>query len=162
MDFSLRPVRGDECAAILEVYRRCEDFLALGPQAHASAEMVRQDLELSRHEGGQFCGIYAPGGEMIGVVDYVLQGFEGNPQHAFLSLLMIARGQRRHGLGRAVVATVEGEIRQRPEVTAILSAAQVNNPAAIHFWQREGYAIVSQPELQADGTTTVRLYKALG
>ena len=40
--FSLLPIDGQNPYAIervLDVYRQCEDFLALGPQSHASREM---------------------------------------------------------------------------------------------------------------------------
>ncbi len=35
-EFTLRPVDEGDLAALMEVYRQCEDFLALGPQAMAS------------------------------------------------------------------------------------------------------------------------------
>ena len=57
---------GEQQRKHLEVYRRCEDFLALGPEPKASLEMVLADLEISRQEGGCFCGIYGPTGNMLG------------------------------------------------------------------------------------------------
>ena len=42
--FSLRPVTPTDLDAVLEVYRLCEDFLALGPVATASMEMLQKDL----------------------------------------------------------------------------------------------------------------------
>ncbi len=90
--FHIRPITADELDAVLEVYRQCEDFLALGPVPVASTAMVLQDIEISRREGGIFCGIYdAANGKMIGVVDYVPHGFEGDPHLAHLSLLMMLR-----------------------------------------------------------------------
>jgi ribosomal protein S18 acetylase RimI-like enzyme len=159
--FIVRPLTSTDLQAVLEVYRQCEDFLTLGPVAHASMEMVAQDIDHSRGDGGVFCGIFDRAGQMIGIVDYIPHSFEGNPQHAFLSLLMIAQPYRRSGLGSEVVRMVEQAVMQNPQVTAILSAVQVNNPAAIRFWRHQGYAIVSEPELQPDGTTTVRLRKEL-
>jgi hypothetical protein len=81
--FEIRPITQDDLAAVLDVYRQCEDFLALGPVPIASMEMVLSDVEHSQREGGVFCGIYAAGGEMMGIVDYVPSNFEGNPQAAF-------------------------------------------------------------------------------
>ena len=72
---------------------------------------------------------------------------------------MIAAPYRNQGIGEAVVALVEDEIRGDPQITAILAGVQVNNPHAIRFWQRNGYRIVSGPELHADGTTAFRLRK---
>jgi ribosomal protein S18 acetylase RimI-like enzyme len=155
----IRPVSQDDLDAVLEVYQQCEDFLALGPIATASMEMVLQDTEISRREGGIFCGIYTPGGKMTGVVDYVPNNYRGNPQTAFLSLLMIAAPFRNQGIGRAVVDAVENEIRQDAQVTTILSGVQVNNPQAVQFWLRNGYRIVSEPKLYPDQTTAVDLQK---
>lgn len=122
--------------------------------------MVRQDLALSTAEGGVFCGIYAAG-QPIGVVGFIPRGAGGRPEHAFLSLLMIAAPHRRQGIGREVVALIEDEIERDPGITTILSAVQRNNPAAICFWRRSGYRIASGPALQADGTITYLLRKDL-
>jgi ribosomal protein S18 acetylase RimI-like enzyme len=160
--FHIRPITPDALDAVLAVYRQCEDFLALGPAPVASLEMVLQDLEISRCEGGVFCGIYdATAGQMLGVVDYVLRNFEGNPHHAFLSLLMIAAPYRGRGVGQAVVTMVEREIRKDAQVTAILAGVQVNNPQAVRFWQKHGYRIVSGPTLMPDQTTVFGLRKDL-
>lgn len=160
-ELTIRPVAPDEYVAVLDVYRQCEDFLALGPVATASMSMVRADLEHSQNEGGLFCGIFEPDGRMIGVVDYVPGGYQGDPQAAFLSLLMIAAPFRSRGIGQAVVAALEHEIMQDARVNVILSGVQVNNPGAIRFWQRNGYRIVSAPRLHPDQTTAVDLRKDL-
>ena len=155
----ITPVMQDNLAAVLQVYQQCEDFLALGPVATASMEMVLKDIELSKNEGGTFCGIYTADGKMIGVVDYVPRNYQGEPQAAFLSLLMIALPYRNQGVGKAVVDAVENEIRKDAQVTVILSGVQVNNPKAMRFWQRNGYRIVSEPKLHPDQTTAVDLRK---
>jgi ribosomal protein S18 acetylase RimI-like enzyme len=156
----IRPVTPTDLDAVLEVYRQCEDFLSLGPVATASMKMVLADLELSNDEGGIFCGIYAATQKMVGIVDYVPNHYQGSPQTAFLSLLMIAAPFRNQGIGEAVVFAIENEIRKDKEVTTILSGVQINNPQAIRFWQRNGYRIVSEPKLHADQTTAVDLRKS--
>jgi ribosomal protein S18 acetylase RimI-like enzyme len=155
--FALRPVdRNDPAvlAALLEVYRQCEDFLALGPQPHASPEMVQADLDLSQKAGGIFCGIYlGPSNELAGVADYIPSGFEGNRQHAFIELLMIGRPFRSHGLGCRVVAELEAIIRKDTQITAIRLGCQVNNPNGIRFWERCGYRIIGPAEHFPDQTS---------
>jgi len=158
-DFSIRPVRPDELDSVLEVYRQCEDFLALGPVAAASMAMVLADLDLSRAEGGVYCGIFSPAGEMLGVFDFILSGYAGDPQAAYLSLLMIAAPHRGQGLGRAVVAAVEEEICRDLRITAICAGVQVNNLPGVRFWQRCGYRVVSGPKLLPDQTTVFDLRK---
>jgi ribosomal protein S18 acetylase RimI-like enzyme len=157
----IRPVTPADLDAVFEVYRQCEDFLALGPVPVASMEMVLQDLEISQRMGGVFCGIFTADGSMAGIVDFVPANFEGDPQAAFLSLLMIAAPFREKGVGQAVVEAVEAEICRNAQIRVILSGVQVNNPRAVQFWQRNGYGIVSGPELMPDQTTVFHLRKDL-
>jgi ribosomal protein S18 acetylase RimI-like enzyme len=158
----IHPIDQDDLAAVLDVYRQCEDFLALGPAPTASLEMVLTDIEVSRRDGGIFCGIYdTASSQMIGIIDFVPRDYHGEPQTAFLELLMIAAPFRSQGVGKAVVAAIEHEIRKDARVSTILSGVQVNNPQAVQFWQRNGYRIVSGPELLPDQTTVYGLRKEL-
>jgi ribosomal protein S18 acetylase RimI-like enzyme len=159
--FEIRPTSQEDLEAILEVYRQCEDFLALGPVSTASMEMVLKDLEISRDEGGIFCGIFAQDGKMIGVIDYVPENYEGDRKRAYLALLMIGAPYRSQGLGQAVVEAFEDEIRKDGRIKTIVSGVQVNNPQAIKFWLRQGYRIVSGPILHPDQTTAYDLRKDL-
>lgn len=162
--YHIRPVQQSETELqrVLAVYQQCEDFLALGPVATASLEMVQADLALSQQAGGTFCAIEdMQSGEMVGVVDFVRAGFEGDPETAFLSLLMIAAPHRNRGLGAAVVRGVEEAIRGDSRVRVIRLGVQVNNPGGIRFWQRMGYTIVSGPEAHADGTVAFQLLKKI-
>ena len=160
-NLEIHPIRPDEVKVVLEVYRQCEDFLALGPVSTASIEMVLKDLEISQNEGGIFCGIYRADGKMIGVLDYVPRNFEGSPHTAYLSLLMIAAPFRKLGIGQTIVETIENEIKKDMVITTIRAGVQVNNPQAIRFWQRNGYQIVSGPKLMPDQTTVFDLRKDL-
>ncbi len=99
---------------------------------------------------------------MIGVLDYVPGGYQGDPSAAFLELLMISAPHRGRGIGHAVVEALEAEIRKDPVVRTALAAVQVNNPQAVKFWQREGYRIVRGPTLMPDQTTAYALRKDLG
>jgi ribosomal protein S18 acetylase RimI-like enzyme len=156
----IRPIAPDELDDVLAVYELCEDFLALGPVTKASMQMVAKDIEVSQNEGSRFCGIYE-NGKMIGVVDYARSGYEGESRHACLYLLMIAQPYRGQGIGQEVVDAVEADIRQNPEVTAIISGVQVNNPQAIQFWRRNGYEITSGPDLMPDQTVVFHLRKRI-
>ena len=163
--YNIRPVLHSETdlKRVLVVYQQCEDFLSLGPVAQASLEMVTTDLRLSQRAGGVFCAIEAlESGEMGGVVDFIASGYEGNPELAYLSLLMIAAPYRRQGLGTSVVRGVEAVIRGEGRVKAICAGVQVNNPDGIRFWQRMDYKIISGAEVHSDGTTAFRLRKELG
>ena len=157
----IHPIAQDDLDAVLAVYKQCEDFLALGPVSTASMEMVLKDIEISKNAGGVFCGIYTADGKMIGVIDYVPGDYNGEPDTAFLELLMIAAPYRKRGIGKAVVKAFENGVGKDPKVSKILAGVQVNNPQAVRFWQAIGYRIVSEPKLQPDQTTTVGLRKDL-
>ena len=155
----IRPVTQENLDAVLEVYQQCEDFLALGPVATASMEMVLKDLKISKDINGIFCGIHTPDGTMIGVIDYVPRDYKGNSRAAYMSLLMIASPHRNRGVGDVVVDAIESEIKKNACVTVIYAGVQVNNPRATRFWQRMGYRVVSEPKLYPDKTTAVNLQK---
>ena len=160
--FTMQIVTQNDASDILELYRHCEDFLALSSEPKASIELVLKDLEHSRRDGGVFYGIYDTNGQMIGIVDFVSEGFEGQAHVAFISLLMIAFPHRRHGIGTEIVRLIEKEILTHSQVTEIRSGVQVNNPQALQFWQRNGYQIVGGPELMPDQTTVYHLLKESG
>jgi ribosomal protein S18 acetylase RimI-like enzyme len=157
----IKPVGEVELPSILEVYRQCEDFLALGPVAVASVQMVLADLQLSKDRGGIFCGIYIPESKLVGVIDYIPHHYLGDARHAYIELLMIARPYRRNGLGSAVVTRIESEIRRDPVVNIIKAGVAVNNVPAITFWLKQGYRITGDPEVFPDQTSGFPLEKNL-
>ena len=123
--------------------------------------MVLADWQLAQEMGSRFCSIFTEGDGLVGVADYLLCGYEGNPDTAYLSLLIIARPYRNLGLGREVVTWIETQARQVHAAKAIEAGVQVNNPKAIRFWQRLGYAIILGPEERPDQTTVFHLSKPL-
>jgi ribosomal protein S18 acetylase RimI-like enzyme len=154
----LRNVMTEDYDDILDVYRRCEDFLSLGPQPKASPAMVAKDIEDACKEGGVFKGVYS-GDELIGVASYVTKGYAGNLGEACLYLLMIIPPFRSKGIGTEIVAMIEKEIFADARTTEILTGVQVNNPRALKFWRNNGYHVTRGPELMPDGTTVFRLRK---
>jgi ribosomal protein S18 acetylase RimI-like enzyme len=158
--YIIKDVSEKDINSILKVYRKCEDFLSLGPVPYASEQMVLDDLKHSEEESGIFCGIYK-NGEVIGVVDFVLNNFDGEPKNAFISLLMIDIDYRRNGLGKEIVKAVETEILKNKHIENILSGVQINNILAINFWINMGYKIVGGPELMPDRTVVYKLKKEI-
>ena len=157
----IQAIEASDLAHVLEVYEQCEDFLALWPQPRASLAMVSDDYALSRQNGGVFCGIYDTSEQLLGIIDYIPCGFEGQSDAAFIELLMIAAPFRNKGLGHQVVAKIEQIIRKNPQITAIFAGVQINNPPALRFWQTCGYAVISDPEPQPDGTIACMLRKGI-
>jgi len=159
-EYELRIVDEKDLVELLALYRRCEDFLALGPQPRASEKMVLADLAQSREYNGIFYGIYIAG-QLCGVLDLTASGWQGREDTAYINLLMIARDAPGQGLGSRVLADTEQRLAQQG-IARICAGVQVNNPAALRFWQAHGFQITSHPHLQLDGTTTVDIEKQAG
>ncbi len=159
--FEVYPVDERDMAALLEVYRGCEDFLALGPVPHASTSMIEKDLELARSIGGLYGGIVEGGQSgLAGVLDFVPDGYEGQAGEAFLELLMLAAPYRGHGLGARVLAALEQRL-MAGGVRLLRAGVQANNPAAIRFWVGHGFVLTSGPKDLPDGTTCYDMEKQL-
>jgi RimJ/RimL family protein N-acetyltransferase len=148
-----------DAPGLLETYRQCEDFLALGPVPRASIEMIRGDMAHSQSLGGQFCGIEDAQGQVIGVLDFVPD--TGSEGVAFIELLMIAGPWRRRGIGRRVVTSLEGYLKANHGVHTVEAAVQANNPDAMRFWAALGYRQAPEAVRQADGTVTHRLSRVV-
>ncbi len=157
-NIEIRSVTPADYPALLGVYRRCEDFLALGPVDKASLEMVLKDIEEADVEGGVYRGIYS-GAEIIGVVSYVPSHFEFRPVDAFILLLMITPPCRSQGIGGTIAAMVEKEICAHAKIRSIRLGCQVDNPRAIRFWEKMGYYIFRGPDLRPDKTTVYHMRK---
>ncbi len=159
--FEIRPITESDLEEVLEVYRQSEDFLALGPQPKASMEMILHDIETSRCENGIFCGIYESAGRLVGIIDYVPREFNGAAHVAFISLLLISAPLRNKGIGTKILELVENEIKANSQVNEIQTAVQLNNPAALRFWQMNNYRVIGNPEPRPDQTVVLYLRKKL-
>jgi GNAT superfamily N-acetyltransferase len=160
--FELRPVTEQDRAALLALYRQCEDFIRLGNTAPIDDAMVQTDLEISQRNRGIFLCIWLPDGVPAGVADYVPAGFEGLAQCAFIELLMIGRPWRGRGLGTAVLKQIEQRVWGAAGVTTLRLGVQVNNPQAINFWEVQGFSRIGGPTPQPDGTVAYLYEKKRG
>lgn len=158
LKIDIKPITAVDNTAVLEVYRQCEDFLALGPVAKASMDMVIADIEDARAESGIFCGIFYEN-KMIGAVSYVPSHFEFRSVDAFILLLMLTPGYRGKGIGSAIVDMVEKEICAHARIRSIRCGVQVNNSRGIRFWEKKGYQVFSGPNVLPDKTKVYRMKK---
>jgi ribosomal-protein-alanine N-acetyltransferase len=74
----------------------------------------------------------------IKIVGFVLS--EENPPLAHVITLDVAEKVRRHGVGTALLETLETNLAARG-VRAILLETAIDNEAAVAFWKRHGYRI---------------------
>ena len=144
---------------LFEIYKQCEDFLALGPVPVASMQMVRADIEHSRAENGQYCAIRDGQDQIIGVLDFIAK----SEDHCtgVLSLLMIGIPWRGKGYGRAVVHALEAYLRKNHGIERMDAGVQTNNGAAIRFWKSVGYQLSTEPCNMPDRTVVYSMTKVL-
>lgn len=156
----IRPLTDSDLPAILAVYQQCEDFLALGPNPLASFDMIAADRALSAAQNGQFCGLFGGDGSLLGILDFIPAGFNHQPDCAFIELLMVAAPSRNLGIGAQALLWLENELR-RSGIRRLQAAVQVNNPAALRFWENQGFKRIGPAQAQTDGTVTYPLEKVL-
>ena len=118
-------------------------------------------MKLSREQGGLFLGIYLDDGTLAGVFDVIPPNYAGHADEAFIELLMIAALYRNRGLGAKVVEAFETQVACDHQVRAVSAGVQINNSAALRFWQKMRYNIVAGPEAMPDGTTVYHVRKTL-
>lgn len=158
--FLTRPLGEEMITPLLDLYRQCADFLALGPDPVPSIAMIRRDLDTTRAQGGVFSGIFLPDGCLAGVLDVIPMDYKGDAGTAYLELLMLGKPYRGRGLGERVYLALEDDLVARG-VRRLQAGVQVNNPSARRFWQRMGFRVTSAPIKLEDGTVCEDLEKEL-
>ena len=157
-DLKVTTIGKRESSALLEVYKQCEDFLALGPVPVASLGMIQKDRADSRRQGGQYCAIRNGQDVLVGVIDFAVTE---RTNSCFLELLMIAAPWRNKGYGRTVVTCLDQYLKRSYGIQRMNAAVQTNNPKGIRFWKRLGYDVSNEPRDQPDGTVTYEMTKML-
>ncbi len=110
--------------------------------------------------GGILCGILfrRHDGRYSGSRTGQLGGREGLRVSVSSDDLLQYRNQRHRS---KVVRAAETAITKSKDIRTIRAGVQVNNPAAIAFWNKMGYKIDSEPELLPDKTVAVKLKKVV-
>lgn len=157
-DLLIRPMSVADADLLLALYQQCEDFLALGPTPKASLEMVLADLQHSAADNGWYSGIWR-NSRLCGVIDWIPCGPEAGT--VFINLLMLAPDHRGQRIGRSVLEWLESHVSKDCGTSAIETAVQTNNQAAIRFWLQQGYGPVRGPVCNDDGTIVLILRKQL-
>ncbi len=121
--------------------------------------MVIDDMAQSRQSGSQYCGIFLPDQTLTGIADFMVERRTGDCTVGYISLLMIAGPYRNQGIGSQILRAIERVIWSGSQSESIMVSVQVNNSAAIRFWERHEYRIIGSPELQPDRTTVFHLRK---
>lgn len=126
MALSLRSYEPHDFAALHRLDQAC-----FPPGISYSKTTLRYFLTLPSAD----CVVASEGPRIVG---FILS--EENPPLAHIITLDVAEKERRHGVGAALLETLESNLAARG-VRAILLETATDNEAAVAFWQRHGYRI---------------------
>ena len=161
-----RALGAGDYPAVVEVYRQTPRFIVElngRPAESIHLEMVEEDAAQAAHHGAIFTGLFLrPGGQMIGVVDYVPGGYRGRPSQAWIALLLVAGPYQRQGYGAVAYRRVEDAIFANPDVRTIGLGVLVNNGPALGFWAAMGFQRAGSTVSDRDGREVVILQKHRG
>ncbi len=159
----MRALGARDYPAVVEIYRQTPRFIVElnGRLADSiGLEMVEEDAAQAANHGATFAGLFLrENGQMIGVVDYVPSGYGGQPNRAWIALLLIAEPYQRQSYGSEVYRLIEESIFADPDVQTIGLGVLVNNGPALGFWRTMGYERVGSTVQDRDGRDVVMLQK---
>jgi GNAT superfamily N-acetyltransferase len=132
----------DDVPALRDLLVRCAAYmtLAFGALEPDAAEQLLEGLPPDKAPEDKFAlGLFAEGTkELVGVLDAI----RGYPYEGewMIGLLLIDPDRRRAGLGARFVKAFEQWVRGQG-AAGIRLVVQEQNPDALRFWMREGYAV---------------------
>jgi RimJ/RimL family protein N-acetyltransferase len=149
----------------VEVYRNSLHYLVeLSSEAPESAglEMLTREASDARVYSGIVVCIRLRGNQqMVGVASYVPSGYNGQPSHAWIALLMIAEKFHYQGYGTEAYQLIEETISSNTKVLSIGLGVLANNPVALRFWQKMGYRTTGIRKPDAQGHEIILMEKVI-
>ncbi|ACL66910.1 GCN5-related N-acetyltransferase [Anaeromyxobacter dehalogenans 2CP-1] len=133
---------------IQDLLERCAEWWALihgrAPRDD-EAEWLLQDLP-PRFDRRRLIGVAAGGGALAGLVDAT----DGWPQRGitWIGLMLFEPASRSRGLGAALLAELERELRGAG-TRAVQLMVQAQNPRARAFWERMGFSPMASARVRA-------------
>jgi len=159
----MRALKARDYPKVVEVYRQTPHFIVElngRPADSIGLEMVEEDAAQAANHGATFAGFFLrESDQMIGVADYVPSGYAGQPNRAWIALLLIAEPYQRQGYGMEAYRLIEEAIFADPDVETLGLGVLVNNGPALGFWQAMGYGRVGSTVQDRDGRDVVILQK---
>ena len=159
----MRALGARDYPAVVEIYRQTPRFIVeLNGRSPDSIglEMVEEDAAQAANHGATFVGLFLrESGQMIGVADYVPSGYGGQPNRAWIALLLIAELYQRQGYGTEAYRLIEDAVFVDPDVQAIGLGVLIVNGPALGFWQAMGYQRVGSTVQDKDDREVVILQK---
>lgn len=151
--------------ALQALHERCHVFLELvygqSPQPDAAAHLLEELPEGKGLEDKFLFGLYPPTGEAMAGVLEVIRDFPERGEW-FIGFLMLDPAHRDAGVGSRLIEALEAWVRGQ-RATGLRLIVQEQNPGALRFWQRRGYAVTGTGQQRTHGrdNTVLRMRKAL-
>jgi len=142
-DFEIRPLTACKLDSAVQVYRHSGEGYRAGS---VTGQTVLEDMDLSRAEGGIFCGIYNQEDDLVGVVDFVPAGFSGLPDSACVRSLKISAEFQGKGWAGKTLERLEEELKKDGSLKWIWSCFRDDCPDWKEFSTRHGYRLVDEEE----------------
>ncbi|WPB77690.1 GNAT family N-acetyltransferase [Archangium violaceum] len=135
----------DGAPALQSLLERCRDFLELtheAPRPDEANHFLANLPDGKTLEDKFVLGLYQNGtSELAGVIDIVRHWPVKNEW--IIGTFLLDPTRRNAGLGARVHRELEGWVRHQG-ATGLRLVVQQQNPGALRFWQRQGYAVTGQ------------------
>ncbi len=147
MKLTLRPYQPDDFEALYRIDRACYE-----PGIAYSRRTLREYLGLPESH----CLVAVLGREIAGFVIAFWQEW-----YAHVITIDVLESARRHGVGSAMMAEIEGQMAVAGVKMVELETATNNHPA-IAFWEKHGYRTVAvHPRYYQNRTDAYRMVKEI-
>jgi RimJ/RimL family protein N-acetyltransferase len=142
----IKPLTSSQAEAVWNVYKQAADYLELQTTEPLSLAMARSDIEAASLRGSEFVGLFErTSNELIGVADFVPKNFRGQPDYAWLNVLLIRQSNRRQGYGTEAYRVIEEYIFDDPVVTRIGQALLPQFEPSLRFAEQMGFERAGGP-----------------
>lgn len=142
----IRSLGESDIPAVLQVFQASRDFFDLQTAEELSGELIQSELTRAKKFGGEFAGIYSrTSNDLIGVIVFVPNHFQGQADYAWIDLLLIRTSDRRHGLGREAYQAIEQHVFADPAVLRIGLALLPQFEPSLKFAEAMGFVRAGGP-----------------
>jgi GNAT superfamily N-acetyltransferase len=163
--FQVVKLQEADVPALQELHERCHVFLELirgePPRADAAARLLVELPEGKTLEDKFLFGLYPERGTpLVGVLE-AIRGFP-EPGEWFIGFLLLDPAHRDTGLGTRFFEAFEAWARGE-SARGLRLIVQEQNPGALRFWERRGFAVTGTGQQRAHGreNTVLRMRKVL-
>ena len=153
---SIRRLSESDLASLQQLRIDCTDFHVLtkgeAPSSNGAAELISGCPPGKRPEDKEHFGLFTGETQMVGVIDLLMDFPE--PSTWYMGLMMLHPQWRGQGLGRDLLAWIEGYLSSKKVQHLCLGVLDVN-PRGKKFWEGVGFKQVREvPNFQSGKLST--------